>query len=128
MADLAIFFCGFRHDLGIYVRSKWEANFARYLNYCEEHYARADWWYEKETFQFPVKRGTQFYKPDSKVLNTDKSADYYEVKDYLDQKSRNLLKKMVIYHLSVKVVAIDEAFSRALVRQGHHELLSGWER
>ena len=60
MADLAIYFCSFRDDLGIYVRLKREA----------------DWWYEKDAFKFPAKRGKRFYTPDFKVLNTDNSIEY----------------------------------------------------
>ena len=83
-ADLAIYFCGFRDDLGIYVRSKREANFARYLNHLKEYGAIADWWYEKDAFEFPVNRGTRFYTPDFKVSHIDQTIEYYEVKDYWD--------------------------------------------
>jgi len=119
---LSNIFCGFRDDLGIHVRSKREANFARYLNRLKEHGAIADWWYEKDAFRFPVKRRTRFYTPDFKVSNTDQTIEYYEVKDYLDQKSRTRSKRMAIYHSSAKVTVVDVAFPHELLTQWRHGL------
>ena len=90
MTDLAMYFCSFRDDLGIYVRLKRESNFARYLNHLKEDGAIADWWYEKDATKFPVKRGTRFYTPDFKVLNAAQTIEYYGVKGYFDRKSRAL--------------------------------------
>ncbi len=100
-----------------------------YLNYLKERGTIADWWYEKDAFKFPVKRGTRFYTPDFKVLNTDQTIEYYEVKDYWDQKRRTRLMRMATYHSSAKVTTVvGGAFSRGLVTQEHHELLDCWER
>lgn len=52
---------GKRSDLGIYVRSKWEANFARYLKWMVEKEEIKSWRYEPMSFEFRgIKRGTRF--------------------------------------------------------------------
>ena len=43
---------GIRADLGIYVRSAWEANVARYLTWLKSLGSIARWEYEPETFVF----------------------------------------------------------------------------
>lgn len=51
---------GFREDLGIYVRSKMEANMLRYYKLI-----KMNWFYEPREFEFKnIKRGTKYYKPD----------------------------------------------------------------
>jgi hypothetical protein len=51
---------GKRIDLGIYVRSAWEANICRWLNHTGEA-----WMYEPKVFFFEgVKKGTNSYCPD----------------------------------------------------------------
>jgi len=62
------------------------------------------------------------------VLNITKRIEYYEVKGYLAQKKWTLPKKMVISPSYVKVRAVDEAFSHALLTQEHHKMLVDWER
>lgn len=69
---------GFRDDLKIFVRSKTEANFARYLTW---KYGRSAWDYESTEFVFPWKKGkTKKYIPDFRVLEKDGSYTYYEIK------------------------------------------------
>jgi len=62
---------GFRVDLGHSVRSSWEANFARILNYLKLPYD-----YEKETFKLNEE---DTYTPDFYIKSKDK---YYEIKGY----------------------------------------------
>lgn len=118
---------GKRPDLGIYVRSIWEANFARYLKYQQEHGDIKAWSYEEEEFSFPVKRGTRFYKPDFKVTNNDGSTEYFEVKGYMDKKSATQLKRMALYYPDKKVTVVGEEFFRGLRRRGYHRVVSCWE-
>lgn len=118
---------GHREDLGIYVRSIWEANWARYLNWLIAQGEIVSWEYEPDTFEFSkIKRGTRFYTPDFKVTNKDGSVEYHEVKGYMDQKSRTKLDRMSRYHPEVKVVLVDEACYRAMARQ-LKRVLPGWE-
>ena len=109
---------GKRGDLGgLYVRSAWEANYCRYLNWLVELGEIISWEYEPDTFWFEnIKRGTRFYTPDFKITNTDNSIEYHEVKGRMDQKSRTRLKRMAKYYPDVKIVVIDSEAYRALAK------------
>lgn len=99
---------GRREDLdGLYVRSRWEANWARYLNWLVEMGEVERWEYEPDVFEFPVKRGSKFYTPDFKVYNSDGSIEYHEVKGYMDQKSRTKLDRMRRHFPEVRLVIIE---------------------
>ena len=53
-----------------YFRSKWESNYARYLQFLKEHKQIEDWHHECETFWFEgIKRGVCSYLPDFKVIH-----------------------------------------------------------
>ena len=98
---------GKREDLGgLFVRSCWEANYARYLNWMKERGEIKDWQYEKETFDFPVKRGTRFYTPDFKIWEKDDSIIYHEVKGWMTNQGRTALKRMSKYYPEIKIVLI----------------------
>jgi hypothetical protein len=89
---------GKRADLDeLYVRSRWEANYARYLNLLIKTGSIVKWEYEPETFWFPIKRGTRHYTPDFRVWT---SGDYqwHEVKGYMDKVSKTKLNRFRIYH------------------------------
>ena len=107
---------GRRDDLGIYLRSRMEANYARYLKWLVEISEIKSWEYEPDTFEFPVKRGTRFYKPDFKITLTDDSTVYHEVKGWMDAKSKTQLKRMAKYHPDVKIVVIDSDAYKAIAR------------
>ena len=100
---------GKRDDLGgLYVRSRWEANYARYLNWLIEQEEIQSWEYEPDTFEFEeIKRGVRFYTPDFKITNPDGSVEYHEIKGYMDDKSRVKLKRMGKYFPGIKIVVID---------------------
>ncbi len=72
---------GFREDLGHYVRSTWEADFARILNYC-----KADYTYEPKTFELIKSDGEiVHYTPDFYVKSQN---TFYEVKGWLHDKDK----------------------------------------
>jgi len=81
---------GFRSDLGINVRSNWEANFARVLNAYNIKFS-----FEPVIFSFPITRGTKSYTPD---FYMDNSLDWVEIKGYLDDKSKIKLKRFKRYY------------------------------
>ena len=110
---------GRREDLdGLYVRSSWEANYARYSNWLIEQDEITSWEYEPDTFEFEaIKRGTRFYTPDFKIVNNDGSVEYHEIKGWMDPKSRTKLKRMAKYHPNIKVVLIDSGGYHAIARQ-----------
>lgn len=100
---------GIRDDLGIYVRSSWEANYARYLNLLVKNKQILGWKFEIDTFKFPIEHGSRYYVPDFKVFNNNGSFEYHEVKGYMDQRSSTKLKRMAKYYPDVKIVLIDKA-------------------
>lgn len=117
---------GKRADLGIFVRSAWEANYARYLNFLQGIGAVASWGYEEETFEFPVKRGTRSYTPDFKVKWNDGSVEYHEVKGWMHPKGKTALDRMGRYHPGIKIILIGQKEYRALSRQ-YRNAIPGWE-
>ena len=119
---------GAREDLGgLYVRSTWEANWARYLNWLISVGEIKKWEYEVDTFKFEnIKRGSRFYTPDFKVTNNDGSVEYHEVKGYMDQKSETKLKRMSKYYPDVKIILIDKEQYYAVGRQVS-ALIPTWE-
>jgi hypothetical protein len=107
---------GFREDLGIFVRSAWEANYARYLNLLKKLGVVVEWEYEPETFWFEsIKRGVRSYKPDFRVLyKGDTERVRVEVKGYMDAKSKTKLKRMAKYHPHIKIEIVSGKEYRAL--------------
>lgn len=101
---------GHRADLGIFVRSAWEANYARYLNFLIKHEQKIERWeFEPETFWFEsIKRGVRSYKPDFKVFMRDGRVEYHEVKGWMYPRARTALSRMKKYHPAVVVVLIDQ--------------------
>lgn len=118
---------GVRSDLGIFVRSSWEANYARYLNWLITLGEIHGWEYEPDTFWFEkIKRGVRSYTPDFKIWESPDSTPYYvEVKGWMDQKSRTKLKRIAKYHpdVTVKVVAKKEYQDIAK----WSSIIPGWE-
>lgn len=117
---------GFRQDIGITVRSAWEANYARYLNFLIQQREVVSWKYETTTFWFEaIKRGVRSYKPDFEVM-TKNGIEYHEVKGWMDARSKTKLNRMRIYHPNVKVVLIDEKRYAALSKSVGN-IIANWE-
>lgn len=117
---------GTRADLGFYVRSKWEANYARYLNWLQAQGQIYKWEYEVDEFWFEgIKRGTKSYKPDFKVWTSPTTFEYHEVKGYMDATSLTKLKRMAKYHPQHKVVVIDAEAFKELNKWSR--LIPNWE-
>ena len=118
---------GTRSDLGMYVRSSWEANVARYLNFLIKQKTIFKWEYEPDTFWFEnIKRGTRSYTPDFKIWDTENGDPYYwEVKGYMDAKSKTKLKRMAKYHPDVKVVVIGKDEYNDIKK--NKALIKNWE-
>ena len=119
---------GKRADLGgLYVRSAWEANYARYLTWLVAQGVIKTWEYEPDTFWFlRIKRGTRSYTPDFKIHNNDGTVEYHEVKGWMSPKSKTQLKRMARYHPDVKVVIVDADAYRAIARTAK-KLIPHWE-
>lgn len=118
---------GKREDLGgLFFRSSWEANYARYQKFLVRHGEIKSWRYEPTEFEFPVKRGTRFYKPDFEIIENDGSVSYHEIKGWMDKQSATALKRMAKYYPNVKIVLVDkEAY--AAIKKSVSKMIPHWE-
>lgn len=119
---------GRRADLGDrYFRSRWEANYARYLNWLVAHKQIREWEYEPVTFKFDwITRGTRSYTPDFRVVNRDGSREYHEIKGMMSQKAATALKRMAKHFPNVKIVLVDGPYYRDIARK-LGPMIEGWE-
>lgn len=120
---------GWREIGGIrkYYRSRWEANYARLLQFQLERGEIAKWEHEPETFWFDaIKRGTRSYLPDFRVTGLDGSVTYHEVKGWMDPRSRTKLKRMKKYHPHIKLVVVDSKVYKSLTKNAN-VIIPGWE-
>ena len=121
---------GKRPDLNNqYFRSRWEANYARYLNLIIKNNGGIERWeFEADTFWFEkIKRGVRSYTPDFKIRLTGGGIEYHEVKGWDYPRGKTARKRMAKYHPLAKLILIDAEFFKALRRQGIDKLLEGWE-
>jgi hypothetical protein len=118
---------GIRPDIGpMFFRSKWEANYARYLNWLQARGEIDAWKYESQTFWFEaIKRGVRSYKPDFYIEEKGKSY-FVEVKGWMDDKSKTKLKRMKKYYPDIRIVLVDER-QYASIKSKVSRLIEGWE-
>lgn len=118
---------GKREDLGgLFLRSSWEANYARYLNWLVEQNEIRSWEYEATTFVFHGEtRGAITYRPDFKVTENDGSVVYHEVKGWMDGPSKTRLRRMAKHYPGVKIVVIGQDEYNALKKW--RGLIPNWE-
>ncbi len=110
-----------------YYRSKWEANYARYLEFLKINGNISFWEHEPETFWFEkIKRGTRSYLPDFKVTNNDGSIEYHEVKGWMDDRSKTKLSRMKKYYPEIKLILID-AKQYKLIEKQMSKIVPLWE-
>ena len=110
-----------------YFRSRWEANFSRYLELLKTNNQIKAWFHEPHTFWFhEIMRGIRSYKPDFKVIESHESHIWYEVKGYSDAKSRTKMKRMKKYYPDEKITIID---GKWFFKNGAmlSRVISGWE-
>lgn len=110
-----------------YSRSSWERNYARYLQWLKDNKQIKDWDYEPERFDFPIKRGSNSYLPDFKIINNDDSHEWHEIKGYMSQKDRTKMKRFMKFYAKEKLVLIDKDAYREIAKQVKN-LIPGWEK
>ncbi len=111
-----------------YFRSKWEANYARYLQLLVERGEIARWEHEPETFWFEkIMRGVRSYLPDFRVTNNDGSVVYHEVKGWMDDRSKTKIKRMAKYHPQVTLIVIDSKQYKEITKKIAWAI-KGWEQ
>lgn len=121
---------GKRADLNNqYFRSRWEANYARYLNFLIANGEPiVKWEFEPETFEFKkIKKGTRFYTPDFKITFKDGHIAYHEVKGWDYPKGRTARKRFIKYYPHLELVLIDKQFFNGLRKNGFHKFIPYWE-
>jgi hypothetical protein len=119
---------GVREDLGIFVRSRWEANYARYLKFLQERGDIAAWEYEPTTFRFEgVGRGPYTYKPDFKVVSATGAVEYHEVKGWMDSASRGKIKRFAKFYPDLKLVVIEQKLYRQ-IEKAVSSVIAHWEQ
>lgn len=97
-----------------FMRSVWESNYARYLQWLFEHGEILAWEHEPQTFWFlNIKRGVRSYLPDFKVYRPDNTHYWVEVKGYMDAKSKTKLKRFKKYYPDEELLLIDGKWFRA---------------
>ena len=126
---MATYGAGWRVIGGVrkFYRSRWEANYARFLQWQRERGDVASWAHEPETFWFAgVKRGVLSYLPDFRVHYPDGRVEYHEVKGWMTPRSKTALRRMAKHHPSItmRVVAAD-AYAR--IETGLGCVIQGWE-
>jgi len=111
----------------IYFRSRWEYNYAVFLQLLVEQKRIKCWEHEPKTFWFDkIKRGCRSYLPDFRVDNLDGTEEYHEVKGWMDPKSKTKIERMARYYPTVKLIVIDGSWFK---RNGPKLcFLPGWER
>lgn len=110
-----------------YFRSRWEANYARYLQWLVDQGEIKGWEYEPETFWFEnIKRGVRSYLPDFRITENDGRQVYHEVKGWMDSRSRTTLKRMKKYYPDVPLVLIDSKIYKAIQRDVR-AIVPDWE-
>lgn len=111
-----------------YSRSKWEANYARYLQWMKERGLIEDWDHEPDEFLFPMySRGVTNYLPDFRVQKGKKKDDveYHEVKGYMDSKSKTKINRFRKHYPEYKLRVISADWFKA--NKGLKKLIPGWD-
>lgn len=111
-----------------YFRSRWEANYARYLQFLVDKKQIIKWEHEPETFWFEdIKRGCRSYLPDFRVTELSGLVIYHEVKGWMDDRSKTKINRMRIYHPNIKLIIIEKKTYMDIYRKLGN-LLDGWEK
>lgn len=102
----------------MFFRSKWEANWALYLNFKIREGLIKSWKYEAKRFWFnAIKRGTTTYLPDFEITNNDGTIEYQEVKGWIDARSKTQLSRMKKYHPEIPLSLVDGKRYKAVKSQ-----------
>lgn len=110
-----------------YYRSRWEANYARYLEWLKSQGQIKEWQHEPETFWFEaIKRGVRSYLPDFRVWENDGSSKLHEVKGWMCARSKTTLRRMAKYHPQETIIVIRERDYNSIARTVGR-MIEGWE-
>ena len=112
----------------IYFRSRWEANYGRYLEWLKANGQIKEWAHEPMTFWFDkIKRGCRSYLPDFQVEECGGTIRFHEVKGWMDDRSKTKIKRMRIYFPEVTLIVVDGKAYKAIAKWAA-ALVPDWER
>lgn len=118
--------CGWRNIGGakIYFRSRWEANYARYLQLLKEKGIIVEWMHEPKTFLF--KDGRSFL-PDFEVIKFNGYIEYHEVKGWNDERSKHHFESMINeYPKECLVIIFAKDYNE--IKKKYSKLIPEWEK
>lgn len=111
----------------IYCRSKWEANYACYLQFCKDSGLIKDFLHENQTYWFTgIKRGVCSYLPDFEIILNDGTFELREVKGYMDSKSKTKIDRMAKYYPQIKLKVIDKEWFKENTKK-LKQIVKGWQ-
>lgn len=111
----------------IFCRSRWESNYAKYLEFLKSCGEVASWEHEPDTFWFEkIKRGCRSYLPDFKVVLPSGEIEYHECKGWMDSKSKTKIKRMAKYHPAITLIIRGEEWFR--LNKNLRSVVPGWEK
>jgi hypothetical protein len=112
--------------MGIKFRSRWESNYALYLEWLKTNGRIRDWKYEPVTFWFEkIKRGVRSYTPDFQIWTNAGTDHFIEIKGWMDKRSLTKLKRMRIYHPKVEIRLFVGKDYKALQKRCEY-IVTGW--
>lgn len=110
-----------------YFRSRWEANYARYLQWLKDQNQIKDWEHEAKVFWFEgIKRGCVSYLPDFRITELNDNQVYHEVKGWMDDRSKTKIRRMGIYFPEVSLTIIGAEWFKKNNRN-LTSIIYGWE-
>jgi len=110
---------GFREDLGHFVRSSWEANFARLLKFLNRDYK-----YEPRRFVFVLSSGEETsYLPDFYIVDLNR---FVEIKGFWREGHREKLRQFLSAHPEIELDVVG-ANEYALLEEKFSKLVPNWE-
>lgn len=110
-----------------YFRSRWEANYARYLQLLAEEGKIRSWEHEPQTFIFEdILRGSRTYLPDFRIVDVAGNITFHEVKGWMDSRSRTKIARMAKYYPEVALVVVDKD-DYGKMNKYYRYTVPGWE-
>lgn len=110
-----------------FFRSRWEANYARYLEMLRVDGKIDCWEHEPKTFWFEdIMRGSRSYLPDFRVVDADGNETFHEVKGWMDSRSRTKIARMKKYFPEVSLIVIDSKEYNK-INKYFRFIVPGWE-
>lgn len=111
----------------IFARSRWEANYARYLETLRTKGQLKSWKHESKTFWFTGEAKGVCYLPDFKVTWIAGRVEFHEVKGWMCARSIQKLALMEKHFPEVRIIIIDAKWFKTTGREVR-EKIQDWER